>query len=566
MYKRYALYSADFETTIASHLKENGGLDNELRVWATAVASISNKPKIVHISNDINKFFSFVFTLENKVIFFHNLKFDGQFIFYYLLTHNFKCVWNAKYRLKNHEFKTIIDEQKNIYQIRVKFNGFEVVFMDSYKLIPSSVEQIAKDFETKVVKTKCDFEKYRRVGYKLSPEEVEYVSNDVLIMADALNYMKEQDMLGMTIGSVALRTLKNMIDWEKYFTKLNDKIDRFARLSYRGGYCYVAPDKKGKELGKNSSYDVNSMYPFQMKTQLIPYGEPAHGYGKYEYDSEYPLYIQSIITTFRLKKGYVPTVMVKNRLFAQIDYMSEGTSEKLTLTSVDLELFKKHYDIIDIQYIEYYKFKASSDIFKEYIDKYYKQKQNSTGAKKTVAKLMLNAITGKFASRPERENYEPYLLNGVVEYRLHDTNDADTVYTPVTSFITGYSRKYLINIIQQNFDRFIYCDTDSIKLMGWEVPRGTQLDNDKLGYFADETPFVNGKLNRAINIKVLRQKRYLVEYENGDRDIKCCGLPQDIANTLKMSDFYEGNIIQGKKRSKRMAGGVAIINTTFELK
>ena len=62
---------------------------------------------------------------------------------------------------------------------------------------------------------------------------------------------------------------------------------------------------------------------------------------------------------------------------------------------------------------------------------------------------MLNAITGKFASRPERENYEPYLLNGVVEYRLHDTNDADTVYTPVTSFITGYSRKYLINIIQQ---------------------------------------------------------------------------------------------------------------------
>ena len=49
-------------------------------------------------------------------------------------------------------------------------------------------------------------------------------------------------------------------------------------------------------------------------------------------------------------------------------------------------------------------------------------------------------------------------------------------------------------------------------------------------------------------------------------DIKCCGLPQDIANTLKMSDFYEGNIIQGKKRYKRMAGGVAIINTTFKLK
>ena len=52
--------------------------------------------------------------------------------------------------------------------------------------------------------------------------------------------------------------------------------------------------------------------------------------------------------------------------------------------------------------------------------------------------------------------------------------------------------------------------------MGWKF-HGTQLDNDKLGYFADETPFVNGKLNRAINIKVLRQKRYLVEYEKETR-------------------------------------------------
>ena len=68
------------------------------------------------------------------------------------------------------------------------------------------------------------------------------------------------------------------------------------------------------------------MYPYQMKTQLIPYGEPVLDTVNTNMIVNIPLYIQSIISTFRLKR-ICSNSYGKNRLFAQIDYMSVGTSE-----------------------------------------------------------------------------------------------------------------------------------------------------------------------------------------------------------------------------------------------
>ncbi len=570
--KQVNYYVADFETTTINHLIENGGSDNNLRVWASAVATVEETPKIELITNNIEDFIKWCFTKGDKIIYFHNLNFDAQFLFYYLLKNGYTQVDiendNKSYYLKNKQFKAMIDNQKNIYNITIKNKGVTIKINDSYKLIPSSVERIAKDFNTRVIKGSIDYEKIRPIGYELTEEEREYIKNDVLVVAEALSTLKNNNMLGLTIGAVALKKLKETIpDWKEYYPILDGAEDNYIRKSYRGGYCFAHPEKINIELGNNTSFDRISAYPAEMVDKLLPYGKGIYGRGKYVLDTEYPLYVQTILVTYKLKENMPPCIMLKSYKFSQISYSEEGENEFITLTNIDLELFLKHYYIYDIEYIDYYKYQAIKGNFDKYIYYYYDIKNNEKGSKRAIAKLMLNSVYGKFATRPLRENYEVYLDNDIVNYRASITTEIDTVYIPVATFLTSYARRELIKYIVMYYDKFIYCDTDSIKLLGHynkneiDIP----LDDKKLGYFKNETPIIDGKVNPAIKIKVLRQKRYLVEYENGDRDIRCCGLPQAVAKNLTMKDFYIGNVIKGKKRSKRVKGGTAIIETEFTI-
>ena len=122
--KQVNYYVADFETTTINHLIENGGNDNNLRVWASAVATVEETPKIELITNNIEDFIKWCFTKGDKIIYFHNLNFDAQFLFYYLLKNGYTQVDiendNKSYYLKNKQFKAMIDNQKNIYNITIK--------------------------------------------------------------------------------------------------------------------------------------------------------------------------------------------------------------------------------------------------------------------------------------------------------------------------------------------------------------------------------------------------------------------------------------------------------------
>ena len=61
-----------------------------------------------------------------------------------------------------------------------------------------------------IKKGEIDYKKYRKVGYKLTKEEVEYIKNDVTIVAMALESMFDNDLTKMTIGSNALKIYKGM--------------------------------------------------------------------------------------------------------------------------------------------------------------------------------------------------------------------------------------------------------------------------------------------------------------------------------------------------------------------
>ena len=58
--------------------------------------------------------------------------------------------------------------------------------------------------------------------------------------------------------------------------------------------------------------DVNSLYSSVMYEKDLPFGEPIYFEGKYKPDSVYELYIQQFSCAFKLKKGKIPTIQIKN--------------------------------------------------------------------------------------------------------------------------------------------------------------------------------------------------------------------------------------------------------------
>lgn len=163
-----------------------------------------------------------------------------------------------------------------------------------------------------------------------------------------------------------------MVDRNKfsyYFPALDKDIDKDIRLSYKGGFTYLNPYYKDKEVGAGVVLDVNSLYPYVMHEKLLPYGEPVYFEGKYKEDKVYPLYIQKITCSFKLKKNKIPTIQIKNSFFFRgNEYLEssenyEGNIVDLTLTSIDLKLFFEQYDVSNLQYLEGYKFKRKTWTF-----------------------------------------------------------------------------------------------------------------------------------------------------------------------------------------------------------
>ena len=70
------------------------------------------------------------------------------------------------------------------------------------------------------------------------------------------------------------------------------------------------------------------------------------------------------------------------------------------------------------------------------------------------------------------------------------------LYIPVGTFVTSYARNVTIRAAQKCYYRFIYADTDSLHLIGKEIPP-IDVDQLKLGAFKLESVFTKAKFLRS---------------------------------------------------------------------
>jgi hypothetical protein len=419
----------------------------------------------------------------------------------------------------------------------------------------------------------------RPKGWELTPEEREYIKNDVLIVAKALKTIFDENLTRMTQGSNALHDFKEILTKSKflhYFPPLDYEVDKDLRKAYKGGFTYLNPIYKEKDVGNGTVLDVNSLYPSVMYEKLLPFGEPVFFNGQYKQDKVYELYIQMITCSFKIKKNKIPTIQIKHSMsFLANEYLESSNDEIvcLVLTNVDLKLFFEQYDVYDLEYVCGWKFKGIQGLFSTYIDKWVSRKNEATisgnKGQRTLAKLMLNSLYGKFATSLDVQSKIPYLGDDeIIHYGLSEKETKEGIYLPVGCFITSYAREKTIrtsqaikdySIKKYGQDMYIYSDTDSIHtlLPIEELKQFCDIDPVRLGAWKHEGDFTKAKF--------VRQKTYLEEID-GNVNITCAGMPKSCYDNVTWDNFKTGFTCGGKLTFKHVKGGVILVETDFTIK
>lgn len=594
------MWACDFET--------HPGPD-ETWVWAWGACSIDS-PDIFNYGSSIETFWDWV---KNKTnIYFHNLKFDGAFICDYLFKHGWKY---AHEKPKRKEFSALISDSGQWYSITINTGRNKIKIFDSLKKLPMSISAIAKAFNLAESKLSIDYRCFRPPGCNLSKKTLAYLKNDCTILAKALKTQFSQNLCKLTTSADALDFFKSNLKtkFTDLFPVLPLDIDKEIRAAYRGGWVYC---KDPGVYDNTICYDVNGLYSYAM-LQPMPYGQPQYFSGEYVFDPDYPLYIISFKADFVIKPNMLPTLQLKHSRFHQdTEYVTRhfgfASYDVITLTSVDFKIFQDHYDILEIEFIGGYKFKQINDIFKPYIDHWGEIKANSIDGIRLLAKLMLNALYGKYGKNPNTTRKDLIYYDNKIATKTGQTEFSDPIYIPLACFVTAYARITTISAAQSVYEHFIYADTDSIHLRGHPSSLKIPIHGTKLGHWKLEYQSVRGKY--------LKAKRYMVEISahpmQNDLEISkqqlvahsnnapgtnkwrknpgimcslvphqiskaarlnlplppqtkfkvtCAGMPQNIKDTLSFEDFEQGNEFEGKLVPKYVPGGVVLVPTSFSL-
>ena len=555
-------YVADFETTGLNEYAITG----RTRVW---LYSVTDQNGVIQQDGDnLTDFMTWCSQHHGALIYFHNLRFDGTFIMTWLLENGFGYEENLLSHSKK-GFNALIGEMGEYYQIKINFApNRQVIIYDSLKLIPLSVRDIAKAFNLPIRKGKIEYDKY-----EINEETLSYVHNDVNIVALSIKYFRDKGYYRMTIGSNAYHSFKDSCPiFNMLFPRLTKEYIEDWREAYRGGRTQVNPKYAGKVMYGVKRYDLNSMYPSIMAHKLLPYGKPI----KCEKPGRYSFELYKVAIHFKLKDGHLPTLLKTGSIFnkAGDTYYtdSEGVID-LKISSIDLELLYRHYDVSYIKYLEIWGFRCVAGIFEEWVNTMYENKSKHTGGLRLVYKLLLNSLYGKFGSKAVGYNKIPMIgEDGTLEFVNTEEHEMSLYYIPMAIAIVSWAHKIIDDAIMEvGYENFVYCDTDSVHTLS-SLPDNL-VDNKQLGKF---------KLEGIEDIsKYVRQKTYLYK-QDGKWEVTCSGMPLGVKEYL--IERYGDDIIdifdiglhvdensegirqdQFKLLPKRVPGGVILCPVPFSL-
>lgn len=566
-------YGADFETDCDP---------DRTRAWIAQWA-VSNGTKRFHgpVTEDgscpepgtaLTDFYGFVMELLDAkpkcCIYFHNLKFDAQFIraaFHWMEESG--CVVTPIVRMGS----------PVSIEIQQPETGNTMWIRDSMKKMPGSVRNLAKTVGMRKLEPPggTSFEPGWSQGIDYSEDSMDwdYIDADADIPAVAMQRLHSQGRTHATASGDAWASAKEMINvsddgthwvdkWTKYFPRICAELDTTWRRGYAGGLnisrwmglCStlggdetamlqatldgIARSISGVYRGDVLTHeDVHSMYATVMMYDPLPIGLPTE---THVWPSDRFLWIGELRIKLRLRDDGIPWYRFK----ATLDNLMEGwPSDALVevtyawhdmiLTSVDLATLSEWYEIeFDESFTPtFWVFNHRTGLLGDYIRYWFRRKEEAEkGSLSYVsAKLMLNSLYGRFALSPESEDTEMEWDDDLEDWdfasvsALREDNDA---YLPFAMFVTAHARaRLLANVRAVGPENVIHCDTDSV--IHWGGPSRGVMHGDALGTWGIES--------HPVELYEGGFKRYIEVLHSPIRSLQdvavaCAGVPQPVSD------------------------------------
>ena len=455
---------------------------------------------------NIDDFIKCCATMLVKKVFWYNAKFDFSLFDYYFAVNHWERSQDVvenfnkqKHKIHSNVFQSMDGDFGQRYQLRIwksYKNKHYNIKVHNFKMI-----DICNIFGGGLAKNLEDWDIEDRHGIKIRKLKMDYVvadinnENDLMYMvadtkglhllAEKINE-KIKEISGyslfdgdyITAGGLAKKSLLNFMFGDKKvspnmkifrevfpMTVEDDKLYRDFKL-YQGGKCFVSPYYINKIVKNVRKYDVNSMYPTQMRNMLYPVGNPklVHSIS----NNERKLYVLKIKNVFGfLKENMVPVwydILTGDYQFQ----IYEEEPQYFWLEELrELEIYYNlSYEIVEILEFDGYYVKGVQN----YVDTYYNIKKNSVGTIRNGAKLFLNGGYGKLSERVEKtECHYEMSIDGYMHLVKGETkvDEKAMMSILVGSRITALARVslmyYIREICKGNPKKyFLYCDTDSV--------------------------------------------------------------------------------------------------------
>ena len=506
--------------------------------------------------------------MSNKIrnIYIQDFSYVASYLYYYLISNDIKYNDSNKFNFDGRMAYTAFSSEGGaMYYIKLFFKDgqqFCCEFKSSRNKSMSLLRDLQTSFNIDIDYEINDDDNTLQLSScdDLSDDIMENTCARAVALAHVMKKLLSSGNTKLTIGSDAMR------QWQKLdgmhfpsMPRIDDELDSKFRLAYRGGFTWLNNIFKNKELGHGFVMDVNSLYPFVMRSFPLPCGEPHH---TYEVPSNTLYIAHVIIHNATLKERGIPCISNMNRCdgskgsVISNEYLEYIDNMEVWLTNFDLELVMINYNV-EITPIEYYYFDKVEGCFNNFIDTNYEVKKTSRGAKRQIAKLNLDSLYGRFGIKIGRHKTIPIIEDGVLKFVNSEVLKDNTIrYLPMAIFITSIARYLIIRTALEIIDRVVYIDTDGIHIVGDDIPDVFDIGKE-LGEWKIEAEF-----NRA---KYIGLKTYIHDEVNGETVVKMSGAPEEVRKNINWDNFKTGTTVPGKIMMRSIPGGYVRYKTKYKI-
>lgn len=464
----------------------------------------------------------------------------------------------------------------------VRVETKKYTFQDSFRLLPSSLDSLSKDFE--VTHAKVDlWDEVQRLYPDQYTDKVDfldrcdkdnelymrYLGYDVISLYEVI--FKLIDLTGlslqeftdrMTTASLSRYLFKTGYKGKPFKIWNNEKTDYEFLCSYnwkndletesfiRNAYCGGRVEVFKMRLDRPGyHYDVNSLYPYVMSAfPEYPIGRP--------YFTDKPAMAEHYFT--RWQRDHVGLGFINCKVFIPQQNIPPLPVKMGKLCFPCGEIYGTWtYEELDyavrecgVKILEYYAvchFKNTYPVFKNFIETFYQLKEQATeeGNKslRTLAKLIMNVAYGYTGMRrDDKTSLAPYadaykhdkivFANaemGFIEIPTEIT--AEYIQVQVAATVTSRARLVLLQALREADARgnVYYCDTDSCVT---DVPFPPEICHPShLGKWDCES--------RPVKALFLKPKVYAEVFEDGKETKKFKGVSKETQRDVLCYESYE---------------------------